>query len=71
MRLLRAICRIVFGILFVLSGFLKAIDPIGSALKIKEYLDAFHLSAIDFISAHYDYTSACLEVQVLISLGEN
>ena len=50
MRLLRAICRIVFGILFVLSGFLKAIDPIGSALKIKEYLGAFHLSAIDFVS---------------------
>lgn len=50
MRLLRAICRVVFGILFVLSGFLKAIDPIGSALKIKEYLGAFHLSAIDFIS---------------------
>ena len=50
MRLLRAICRVIFGILFVLSGFLKAIDPIGSALKIKEYLGAFHLSAIDFIS---------------------
>ncbi len=40
----------IFGILFILSGFLKAIDPIGSALKIKEYLGAFHLSAIDFLS---------------------
>ena len=50
MKLLRIICRIAFGLLFVLAGFLKAIDPIGSALKIKEYLGAFHLSAIDGIS---------------------
>ena len=50
MRLIRAICRVIFGTLFVFSGFLKAIDPIGTALKIKEYLGAFHLSAIDFIS---------------------
>lgn len=50
MKLLRAICRFAFGILFILSGFLKAIDPIGSALKIKEYLGAFHLGFLDFLS---------------------
>ena len=50
MKFLLAICRFLFGILFVLSGFLKAIDPIGSALKIKEYLGAFHLGFMDFIS---------------------
>lgn len=50
MKLLRAICRFAFGILFILSGFLKAIDPIGNALKIKEYLGAFHLGFLDFLS---------------------
>ncbi len=50
MKFLRGIARFVFGILFVLSGFLKAIDPIGSALKIKEYLGAFHLGFMDFVS---------------------
>ena len=50
MKILRAIYRFLFGILFVLSGFLKAIDPIGSALKIKEYLGAFHLGFMDFVS---------------------
>lgn len=50
MRFLRAICRFGFGLLFILSGFLKAVDPIGSALKIKEYLDAFHLGWVNFIS---------------------
>lgn len=50
MRFLRAICRFTFGILFIFSGFLKGIDPIGNALKIKEYLGAFHLSFMDFLS---------------------
>lgn len=50
MRIIGAICRLIFGILFILSGFLKGIDPIGSALKIKEYLGAFHLDFLDFVS---------------------
>jgi uncharacterized membrane protein YphA (DoxX/SURF4 family) len=50
MRILRAICRVVLGILFVFSGFIKAIDPIGSALKIKEYFGAMHLAFMDFLS---------------------
>lgn len=50
MKFLRAISRFGFGLLFIFSGFLKSIDPIGSALKVKEYLDAFHFGWIDFIS---------------------
>lgn len=50
MRYLRAICRFAVGIVFILSGFLKAIDPIGNSLKIDEYLGAFHLGFMDFIS---------------------
>ncbi len=50
MRFLRGICRIVFGLLFVLSGFLKAIDPIGTSLKIKEYLGVFGMDFLDSLS---------------------
>ena len=50
MGLLRALCRIILGLVFILSGFLKAIDPIGSGLKIKEYLISFHLGWFDFLS---------------------
>lgn len=50
MKLLRALCRFAFGILFVLSGFLKSIDPIGTALKVKEYLGAMGLDSLDFVS---------------------
>ena len=50
MRYLRAICRFTVGIIFILSGFLKAVDPIGNSLKIDEYLKAFHLGFLDFTS---------------------
>ncbi len=50
MKLLRALARFVFGILFVFSGFLKGVDPIGTALKVKEYFGAAGLDSIDFIS---------------------
>ena len=50
MKFLRAICRFAFGIVFVLSGFLKAIDPVGTSLKIKEYLAALHVQFLDFAS---------------------
>ena len=50
MKALRVICRFAFGLLFVFAGFLKGVDPIGTALKIKEYIGVFHLDAIDFIS---------------------
>ncbi len=48
MHILRAISRFIIGITFILSGFLKAIDPVGVALKIDEYLNAFHLGFLDF-----------------------
>lgn len=39
------ICRFVLGLTFLFSGFVKAIDPLGSFYKIQDYLTAFHLSS--------------------------
>lgn len=44
----RAVCRILVGLTFIVSGFFKAVDPVGFELKIKEYLNVFHLSFFDF-----------------------
>lgn len=34
--------RIVVGIVFIFSGFVKGVDPVGSMIKINEYLIAFN-----------------------------
>lgn len=42
-RLLANVCRMVLGITFVLSGYVKAIDPLGTQYKIQDYLAALEL----------------------------
>jgi uncharacterized membrane protein YphA (DoxX/SURF4 family) len=46
MKVIRLICRIIAGLVFIFSGFVKAIDPLGSAYKFHDYFVAFH---IDFL----------------------
>jgi len=47
MKLSKALCRLIFGLTFILSGFLKLTDPIGTGLIIKEYLAVFHIGFLD------------------------
>ena len=37
LRILTQISRFLIGILFIYSGFVKLVDPIGSAFKFQEY----------------------------------
>ncbi len=38
------LCRMVLAIVFILSGFVKAIDPLGSRYKLDDYLEVMGLS---------------------------
>ncbi|MBQ8158677.1 MAG: DoxX family protein [Prevotella sp.] len=40
------LCRLLLALVFILSGFVKAIDPLGTQYKIADYLEAFQLSGL-------------------------
>jgi uncharacterized membrane protein YphA (DoxX/SURF4 family) len=50
MRTVRLISRIVTGLVFIFSGFVKGIDPLGSTYKFNDYFQAFHLGFLKEIS---------------------
>ena len=40
------IARMVLAVTFILSGFVKAVDPLGTQYKINDYLEAMHMGGL-------------------------
>src|SRR5205085_579177 len=50
MKLLANIARFLVGVLFIISGFIKANDPLGFSYKLDEYFVVFHMEWMSHIS---------------------
>ena len=44
------VCRVIVGLIFVFSGFVKAVDPWGTALKVNEYLSIYGMERLSGVS---------------------
>lgn len=49
-KILVELSRVVLGVVFMFSGFVKAVDPYGTAYKIDDYFAAFNLHSLSFLS---------------------
>ncbi|MDR1371777.1 MAG: DoxX family protein [Dysgonamonadaceae bacterium] len=67
-KLLIDICRWVLGIVFLFSGFVKAIDPLGGTYKTGEYLTAFRLDSFAFFELPISVLQAAVEFTVGVCL---
>lgn len=71
MKLLRNICRILVGLLFIYSGFVKGVDPLGSNYKFIDYFNAFHMSWLGSTALFLSFILALAEFMIGLCLFLN
>lgn len=62
--------RLIIGLVFVFSGFVKAIDPLGSTYKIEDYFTAFggFFTSLSFIALPASIALSTLELVIGLNL---
>jgi len=68
MKHIRIISRILLGLVFIFSGFVKGIDPMGGAIKFSEYFEVFHLSWLEPASLVLSITLSTAEFLIGVAL---
>jgi uncharacterized membrane protein YphA (DoxX/SURF4 family) len=68
MKYIRLISRIILGVVFIFSGFVKVVDPLGSAYKFADYFNAFRLGFLEFTALPLGIFLAAFELVLGIIL---
>lgn len=71
MKFLLNICRILIGLVFIFSGFVKGIDPLGSDYKFTDYFNAFGMSWMNFSALFFSFLLSMAEFIIGICLFLN
>jgi uncharacterized membrane protein YphA (DoxX/SURF4 family) len=68
MKILRNVFRILVGIVFVFSGFVKAVDPLGTVYRMEDYFTAFNLPVFIPFSLYLTIFLCTIEFLLGVSL---
>ena len=68
MRTLAKVSCLLVGVLFIFSGLIKAVDPLGFSYKLEEYFLVFHIDFLNFSSVFMAYSLCALEVIIGLAL---
>lgn len=71
MKALQYISRILVGFVFIFSGFVKAVDPMGSTFKFTDYFVAFGLNSLSSLAFPLAILLSTLELVVGMALFLN
>ena len=61
LKILAELCRLLIGVVFIFSGFVKAVDPMGGAIKIGEYLASFGLDMLQPFTVLLSFNLSAIE----------
>lgn len=64
MKTIRIISRFILGFVFIFSGFVKAVDPMGSAYKLTDYFIAFKMDFLEPLSLPLGIFLAAFELVI-------
>ena len=65
---MKRFCGFIAGFVFFIAGIFKLLDPVGSGLVVKEYMDFFHLGFMAVLAKPFAVILAFMETVVGIAL---